>query len=81
MGNFSSANTDQDKIAVIFLTTFSNAPSWIKLYEFRLQFVSKGEIDNIPSLVQIMAWHRLGYKTTNDDKFIDTYIRHSASVG
>ena len=42
-------------------TTFSNAFSWKKMCEFRLRFqwsffVSKSRINNIPALVQIMAW-------------------------
>ena len=43
-------------------TTFSKAFSWVKMYEFRLKkslkFVPKGPINNIPALVQIMAWRR-----------------------
>ena len=40
-----------------------NGFSWMKMYEFRLEFhwlkfVPKGPINNIPALVQIMAWHR-----------------------
>ena len=41
-------------------TTFSNVFSSIKMFEFRLKFhwsfVPKGPINNIPALVQIMAW-------------------------
>ena len=43
-----------------FETTFSNAFSWMKMYKLwfknSLKFVPKGPINNIPSLVQIMAW-------------------------
>ena len=50
----------QDKTAAIFQTTFSNAFSWMKMFEFRskisLKFIPKGPINNIPSLVQVMAW-------------------------
>ena len=31
-----------------------------------LKFVSKGPIDNIPALVQIMAWRRLGDKPLSE---------------
>ena len=51
------------QMAAIFQTTFSNAFSWMKMYEFRLKFhwslfIHKGPINNIPALVQIMPWHR-----------------------
>ena len=39
-----------------------------------LKFVPKGRINNIPALVQVMAWLRPG------DKITDAYMRHSASV-
>ena len=44
-----------------FPMTFSNAFSWMKIYKFWLRFISlkfvpKGLINNIPALVQIMAW-------------------------
>ena len=54
------------KMAAIFQTTFSNEFSWMKMYEYRLQislkFVPQGPINNIPALVQIMAWRRPGDK-------------------
>ena len=47
-------------------TTFSNAFSWMKMLEYRLKsslkFVPQGPINNIPALLQIMAWHRPGDK-------------------
>ena len=56
----------RDKMAAIFQTTFSNAFCWMKMYEFRLKislkFVPQGPINNIPALVQIMAWRRPGDK-------------------
>ena len=47
--------------------TLSNAFSWIKMYELPLKFhlskfVLNGPINNIPALVQIMAWRRPGDK-------------------
>ena len=56
----------RDKMAAIFQTTFWKAFSWMKMYEFGLifywSFVPKVRINNIPALVQIMAWCR------SDDK-------------
>ena len=42
----------------IFKCIFSN---WV-LINISLKFVPKGQINNIPALVQIMAWHRPGHK-------------------
>ena len=50
-----------DKMATNFLTAFSNAFSWLKIYKFRLSMhwlFLKGPINNIPALVKIMAWHQ-----------------------
>ena len=51
-------------MAAIFQTTFSNGFSWTKMYEFRLnislKFVPRGPINNIPTLVQVMAWRGPG---------------------
>ena len=47
------------------------------------KFVSKGPINNIPSLVQIMAWRLPGDKPLSESmeaKFTDAYTRHSASM-
>ena len=55
----------RDKMAAIFQTTFSNGFSWMKMYEFRLTFhwsLFLRPINNIPILVQVMAWHRPGDK-------------------
>ena len=60
----------RDKMAAKYLTTFSNAFSWMKMYQFWLRFhwslLSRvqfnGPINNIPTLVQIMAWHHTGDK-------------------
>ena len=48
-----------------------------------LKFVPKGLINNIPALVQIMAWRRPVDKPLsepNDGLFTDAYMRHSASM-
>ena len=53
-------------MAAIFQTTFSNAFSWMKMFKFLLRFHCKCSFDNIPSLVQIMAWCRLGDKPLSE---------------
>ena len=74
----------QDKMAAIFQTTFLNAFSWMKIYEFQLKFHwNKGPINNIPAFVQVMAWRRPGDKPLSDPmmvKFTKAYMRHSASM-
>ena len=44
-----------------------------------LKFVPKGPINNIPALVQIMAWRQTGHKPLSKpmmDQFNDVYMRH-----
>ena len=46
-----------------------------------IKYVSMGLIDNIPTLVQIMAWHRAADKPLSEAMmalFADAYVRHSA---
>ena len=76
----------RDKMAAIY-QTFSSAFSWMKniwmSIKISLTFVSKGPINNIPALGQIMAWRRRGDKPiiwTNGGQFTDAYIRHPASM-
>ena len=48
------------------------------------KFVTKGLINNIPSLVQIMAWRRSGDKPLSEPMMgylTDAYLPQSASVG
>ena len=49
----------RDKMAAIFQLTFSNAFSWMKMYEFRfkisLRFVSEVPISSNPALFQILV--------------------------
>ena len=40
--------------------------------DISLKFVPKGQIDNIPSLVQIMAWHRPGDKSLSEPMMISS---------
>ena len=70
----------------IFKCIFLNENVCI-LIKISLKFVPKGPINNIPALVQIMAWHRPGdkplsvFKPRNDGYFIDicvscVYVHH-----
>ena len=54
-----------DKMAAIFQTTSSNAFSWVKMNEISL-FIPIGPINNMPALVQIMAWRRPGDKPLSE---------------
>ena len=45
----------------IFKCIFLNENVWISI-RISLKFVPRGPIDNIPALVQIMAWRRVGDK-------------------
>ena len=61
-----STHWGRDEIDVILQKTFSNAfflneIVWISI-EISLKFVSNGVFNNIPALVQIMAWHHPGGK-------------------
>ena len=46
-----------------------NENIWISI-NFSLKFVAKCQIDNIPSLVQIMNWHRLGDKPLSEPMMV-----------
>ena len=63
----------RDKMAAISQTTFSSALSCMKMFECRfefLKFVPKGPINNIPALVQIMAWRRPGDKPLSEPMMV-----------
>ena len=64
----------QDEMAAILQTMFSNAFSWMKVYEFGLKFhwrlFPKGPINNIPALLQIMAWRRPGHKPLSEPMMV-----------
>ena len=53
----------------IFKRIFFNANIWI-LIKIILKFVPKGPIDNIPALVQIMAWRRSGDKPLSESMMV-----------
>ena len=61
-------------MAAIFLTTFSNAFSWNEnvwiSIKISLKFVPRGPINNIPALVQIMAWRRQGDKPLSEPMMV-----------
>ena len=70
-------------MAAIFQMTFSMSFSSMKIVVFWLKFVPQGPINNIPALVQIMAWHQTGDKPLLEPMFAcftDAYMRHSASM-
>ena len=50
---------------------------------FQISLVPRGPISNDPTLGQIMAWHRTGYKPLCESIMAsgtDAYMRHSASM-
>ena len=49
----------------IFKCIFLNENVWISI-KIPLKFVPKGQINNIPALVQIMAWRRPGDKSLSE---------------
>ena len=49
----------------IFKFIFMNENVWISI-EISLKFVPEGPINNIPALVQIMAWRRSGDKSLSE---------------
>ena len=61
-------------MAAISQTTLSITFSWMKMLEFwlifSLKFVPKGSINNIPALVQIMAWYRWGDKPLSEPMMV-----------
>ena len=59
----------------IFKHIFFNENIWI-LIQISLKSVPRDPINNIPALVQIMAWRRPG----DDDYITDAYMSHSASM-
>ena len=77
----------RDNMVAIFQTTFSNAFAWMKMYQFRwrfpaLKFVPKVQFNNIPALLQIMAWRQPGDKPLSEPMVVSllTHMRHSASM-
>ena len=56
-----------------------NVNAWISIKN-SLKFVSKGPINHIPALVQIMAWRRPGDKPLSEPMVVDL-LTHKASFG
>ena len=58
-------------MSAIFQTTFSNTFSSMKIsLKISLKFVPKVRINNIPSLIQIMAWCRPGDKSLSETMMV-----------
>ena len=53
----------------IFKCIFLNENAWI-LIKILLKFVPKGAINNIPAVVQIMAWHQQGAKPLSEPMMV-----------
>ena len=53
----------------IFKWIFLNENVWISI-EISLKFVPKGQINNIPALVRIMAWRRPGNKPLSEPMMV-----------
>ena len=54
----------------IFKWIFLNENIWISINVSLLKFIPKGPINNIPTLVQIMAWRRLGDKPLSEPMMV-----------
>ena len=66
----------------VFKCNFLNENVWIPI-KMSLKFVPKGPINNIPALVQKMAWRQTGDKPLSEPmmtQFNDAYMLHSASM-
>ena len=58
----------------IFKCIFLNEDIWISI-KISLKFVPKGPINNIPALVQIMAWRRPGDKPLSE-LMVGSFLTH-----
>ena len=66
----------------IFKCIFVNDHVWFVI-KIPLKFVPRGPINNIPALVQIMAWCWSGDKPLSESLmawFTDAYMHHSAAM-
>ena len=90
--NQTNYNTDgsihlgHNKMAAIFQTTVSNEFSWMKMYAkisitISLKFVPKGQINNIPASVWIMAWRRPGDNPLSETMIVSLLTHTYASLG
>ena len=81
--NSLSRRQNRRHFADVLKYNFLNENVWIPI-EISLKFVPKGPINNIPALVQIMAWRWTGDKSLSEPmmtQFDDAYMRHPASMG
>ena len=58
----------------IFKCIFLNEIVWISI-KISLKFVLKGPVNNIPALVQLMAWHRPGEKPLSEPMMLSLLTR------
>ena len=58
----------------IFKCIFCKENVWI-WFSTSLKFVSNGPIDNVPAMVQIMAWHRPGDKLLSEPMMV-SFLSH-----
>ena len=63
----------------IFKCIFLNENVRISI-KISLKFVPNGPLNQIPALVQIMAWRRSGDKPLSEPMSTDSYMRHSTSM-
>ena len=84
-----SGNNNDTAVSLTYLgrdktPTTSNVNENVRIsIRFSLKFVLNGPINNIPTLIQIMARRRPGNKPfiwAIDGQITDAYMRHSASV-
>ena len=70
-----------NQMSAIWQTEISNAFSLMKCILIQMaKFVLKDSINNIPALVEMMAWYRSGNKPLYEPmtvQFTDAYMRHS----
>ena len=62
-----------DKMAAILQSTFLNENAWI-LLKISLKFVPEVRINNIPALVQIMAWRQPGDKLLSESMMVSLLL-------
>ena len=69
----------RDKMATIFQITYWNGFFLMKMYglwlKFHGRFVPRSPINNIPALVQIMAWHRPDDKPLSEPMMVSLLTR------
>ena len=63
----------------MFKCIFVTKNVWISI-KISLKFILKDPVNNIPALIQIMAWHRLGDKPLSEPMMV-SLLTICASVG